>query len=168
MPDPIVVVDYDPNWPVVFEWLRDRAGNALRDLTSRIEHIGSTSVPELAAKPIIDLVVIVAPEDVATAITRLVSIGYQHQGSLGVEGRDAFKGMPDDPPHHLYLSPIYSEELRAQLTFRDRLRTDADLAARYEMLKRSLAARYRNDRIGYTEAKTQFVVEATRDARSPG
>ncbi len=162
VPNPIEVVDYDPEWPVVFEWLRDRAGGALRGLTHTIEHIGSTSVPGLAAKPVIDLVVIVSPGDVTTAIARLVSIGYGHQGNLGVEGRDAFEGLPDDPPHHLYLSPIAGEELRAQLAFRDRLRADADLAARYAMLMRALAVRFRNDRMGYTDAKTEFVVEASR------
>lgn len=163
-----MLVDYDPEWPMVFGWLRDRAIGALCGLTHRIEHIGSTSVPGLAAKPIIDLVVIVSAEDVSEAIARLVSIGYEHRGTLGVEGRDAFKGVADDPPHHLYLSPIDSEELRAQLTFRDRLRADADLAARYAMLKRSLAVRFRNDRMGYTDAKTEFVVEASRPARSSG
>jgi len=115
----------------------------------------------LAAKPIIEIVV-VSPADAPEAIARLVSIGYEHQGSLGVEGR----GLTDDPPHHLYLSPTASEELRAQLTFRDRLRAEADLAARYEILKRSLAVRFRDDRMGYTDAKTKFVVGASRPNRS--
>ncbi|HEX8508451.1 MAG TPA: GrpB family protein [Propionibacteriaceae bacterium] len=148
MPDPIVIVDYDPEWPLVFARLRDRERAAMAELPHRIEHIGSTSVTQLAAKPIIDLVVIVSPTDVSEAIARLVSIGYEHQGSLGVEGRDAFKGLTDDPPHHLYLSPTDSEDLRAQLTFRDRLRADPELAARYATLKRSLATRFRNDRLG--------------------
>lgn len=168
MPDPIVVVDYHPEWPAVSAWLRDRAGAALVGLEHRIEHIGSTSVPGLAAKPVVDLVVIVSRADVSEAIARLVSIGYEHRGSLGVEGRDAFKALTDDPPHHLYLSPIDSEELRAQLTFRDRLRADPDLAGRYAMLKRSLAVRFRNDRMGYTDAKTEFVVAASSPSRSAG
>lgn len=162
-----MVVDYDPEWPATFAWLRDRAEAALRGLAHTIEHIGSTSVPGLAAKPVIDLVVIVAPTDVPEAIARLVSIGYEHRGSLGVEGRDAFKGLSHDPAHHLYLSPTESEELRAQLTFRDRLRVDHDLAARYAMLKQSLAVRFRQDRMGYTDAKTEFVVEASKSSRSP-
>ncbi len=162
MPDPIVVVTYDPEWPAIFELLAGRADAALGDLTHKIEHIGSTSVAGLAAKPIIDLVVIVAPDDVADAIARLVSIGYEHQGSLGVDGREAFAALEGDPPHHLYLSPTDSEELRAQLAFRDRLRSNADLATRYETLKRQLAVQFRNDRMGYTDAKTAFVVEASR------
>lgn len=163
-----MIVDYDPEWPAVFAWLRDRAGVVLRGLGHRIEHIGSTSVPGLAAKPVIDLVVIVSPTDVREAITRLVSIGYEHRGTLGVEGRDAFQGLTGDPPHHLYLSPTDSEEIRAQLTFRDRLRADSDLASRYAMLKRSLAVQFRNDRMGYTDAKTQFVVEGSSPSRSAG
>jgi GrpB-like predicted nucleotidyltransferase (UPF0157 family) len=166
VPDPIVIVDYDPQWPVVFGLLRDRVRGALRGLPHKVEHIGSTSVPGLAAKPTIDIVVIVSPAYVPEGIARLVSVGYEHQGSLGVEGRDAFKATTGDLPHHLYLSPTGSEELRAQLTFRDRLRAEPDLAARYETLKRSLAARFRDDRMGYTDAKTKFVVDASRPDRS--
>lgn len=124
-------------------------------------------MPGLVAKPIIDLVVIVAPVDVPTAIGRLVAIGYTHRGNLGVEGRDAFAGLPGDPGHHLYLSPIDSDELRAQLTFRDRLRSDPALAARYADLKTQLAVRFHQDRMGYTDAKTDFVTEASRPTRSP-
>ncbi len=163
MTQPIEVVAYDPQWPAVFAALRDRAGGALGGLATTIEHIGSTSVLGLAAKPIIDLVVVVAPADVPDAIARLVSIGYEHRGTLGVAGRDAFRELPGDPPHHLYLSPADSEELRAQLRFRDRLRADADLAARYATLKRELAVRFRNDRMGYTDAKSEFVMGASSE-----
>lgn len=162
MPGPILIVPYDPEWPRTFRWLRDRIVAAAGDLALGIEHIGSTSVPDLPAKPIVDLVVVVASENVPVAIERLVSIGYEHRGSLGVEGRDAFGAVAGDPPHHLYLSPTDSEELRAQLAFRDRLRTDVDLAARYADLKQQLAEQFRNDRMGYTDAKTTFVVEANR------
>lgn len=157
-----MIVPYDPGWPAIFEQLRVRAHAAVGQLAIGVEHIGSTSVPGLAAKPIIDLVVIVAPEDVREAIGRLISIGYEHQGNLGVEGRDAFAAPATDPAHHLYLSPTTSEELRAQLSFRDRLRTDANLAARYAALKRQLAMTFHHDRMGYTDAKTAFVVEASR------
>jgi GrpB-like predicted nucleotidyltransferase (UPF0157 family) len=134
MSDPILIVDYDPAWPVRFECLRDRAARALGDFAVAIEHIGSTAVPDLAAKPVIDLVVVVEPDDVDAAIDRLAEIGYVHQGNLDVEGREAFRAPEGERSHHLYLSPTDSEELRAQLAFRDRLRTDATLAAEYASL----------------------------------
>jgi GrpB-like predicted nucleotidyltransferase (UPF0157 family) len=162
VPDPIVIVDYDPEWPRAFKAIRDRAAAAVGDVAVAIEHVGSTAVPGLAAKPVIDLVVVVEPEDVQRAVERLVAIGYVHRGNLGVEGREAFSAPEGDPRHHLYVSPTDSEELRAQLAFRDRLRRDRALAAEYVALKRDLAVTFRDDRPGYTEAKTDFVVPASR------
>jgi GrpB-like predicted nucleotidyltransferase (UPF0157 family) len=162
VPDPIFIVDYDPEWPREFDALRDRAASAVGDVAVAIEHVGSTAVPGLAAKPIIDLVVVVEPEDVQRAVERLVAIGYVHRGNLGVEGREAFSAPEGDRRHHLYVSPTDSEELRAQLAFRDRLRLDGTLAAEYEALKRELAVEFRDDRMGYTDAKTEFVVAASR------
>jgi GrpB-like predicted nucleotidyltransferase (UPF0157 family) len=161
--DPIIIVDYDPGWPREFERLRDRARLAVGEVAIAIEHIGSTAVPGLAAKPVIDLVIVVAPKDVGTAVERLAAIGYVHRGNLGVEGREAFDAPETDRRHHLYVSPTDSEELRAQLAFRDRLRTNPELAAHYESLKRGLAETFRDDRPGYTEAKTAFVTEASRE-----
>jgi len=162
MPDPIVIVDYSPAWPLEFERLRDRVAAAVGNLAVAIEHVGSTAVPGLAAKPVIDLVIVVEPEDMQAAIDRLTVIGYVHQGNLGVEGREAF-GVPEgERRHHLYVSPTDSEELRAQLAFRNRLRADRELATEYEALKRELASRFRDDRVAYTDAKTAFVTAASR------
>jgi GrpB-like predicted nucleotidyltransferase (UPF0157 family) len=162
MPDPIVIIDYSPAWPLEFERLRDRAAAAVGDIAIAIEHVGSTAVPGLAAKPVIDLVIVVEPDDLQAAIDRLRTIGYIHQGNLGVEGREAFGVPAGEPRHHLYVSPIDSEELRAQVAFRDRLRADPVLANEYEALKRELAQRFSNDRVGYTDAKTAFVTAASR------
>jgi GrpB-like predicted nucleotidyltransferase (UPF0157 family) len=162
VPDPIVIVDYDPGWPAEFEVLRDRAAAAVGDVVVAIEHVGSTAVPGLAAKPVIDLVVVVEPAHVEVAVSRLVEIGYVHRGNLGVEGREAFSAPEGEQRHHLYVSPTDSEELRAQLAFRDRLRQDAALAAEYQTLKRDLAVKFRDDRMGYTDAKTDFVGPASR------
>jgi len=149
-------------WPDEFERLRIRVAGAVGDVAVAIEHVGSTAVSGLAAKPVIDMVVVVEPRDLQTAVARLVAIGYVHQGNLGVEGREAF-GVPEgERRHHLYVSPTDSEELRAQLAFRDRLRANPALAAEYEVLKRALAVRFRDDREGYTDAKTDFVVAASR------
>jgi GrpB-like predicted nucleotidyltransferase (UPF0157 family) len=162
VPEPIVIVDYDPAWPEEFESSRARASVALGDVALAIEHIGSTAVAGLAAKPVVDMVVVVDPNDVGRAIACLTAIGYVHRGNLGVEGREAFDPPDGERRHHLYVSPTDSEELRAQLAFRDRLRRDSALAAEYEALKRELAVTFRNDRPGYTEAKSEFVVAASR------
>jgi GrpB-like predicted nucleotidyltransferase (UPF0157 family) len=159
--EPIVIVEYDAAWPAEFERLRDRAARAVGELALGIEHIGSTAVPGLAAKPVIDLVVIVKRADVPEAIERLTQDGYFHQGNLGVEGREALRPPEGEVKHHLYVSPADSRELHAQLAFRDRLRADRALAAEYETLKRELAAHYRDDRDGYTNAKGSFVTAAS-------
>ncbi|MBA3376455.1 MAG: GrpB family protein [Actinobacteria bacterium] len=100
MPDPIVIVDYDPAWPLEFERLRERAAAALGDIAVAIEHVGSTAVVGVAAKPVIDLVIVVEPEDVQDAVEGLTAIGYVHRGNLGVEGREAFDVPEGEPRHH--------------------------------------------------------------------
>jgi GrpB-like predicted nucleotidyltransferase (UPF0157 family) len=161
VPDPIVIVDYDPQWQAEFERIRERVARAIGEVAVSIEHVGSTAVPGLAAKPVIDLVVVVRPGEVGVAIDRLAAIGYVHQGDLGVEGREAF-GVPiGERRHHLYVCPENSGELRAQLAFRHRLRNEPELASAYADLKRQLAIRFRDDREAYTKAKTEFVTAAS-------
>ena len=163
MGDAIVIVGYDPAWPQEFARLRDRAQDALGDLALSIEHVGSTAVPGLAAKPVIDMVVVIASDDdLKEAIRRLEAMGYQARGELGVPGREAFTWPEGERRHHLYVSPSTSDELRAQVRFRDMLLADPELARRYETLKRDLAERYRDDRPAYTDAKTEFIESTLR------
>jgi len=159
--EPIVIVDYDPRWPEEFARLCDRAQSALGELAVSIEHVGSTAVPGLPAKPVIDMVVAIASDDdLPEAIERLEAIGYRARGDLDVPGREAFSWPEGESRHHLYVSPSSSEELRAQITFRDVLRSDPGLAAAYVALKRELAARYRDDRPSYTDGKNDFIAAA--------
>ncbi len=158
MSDSIVIAEYDPAWPAQFARLRDRAQASLGDIAVAIEHVGSTSVPGLPAKDLIDMVVVVeSDEDVPEAIARLETIGYRARGNLGVEGREAFAWPQGEKRHHLYVSPTTSAELQAQIAFRDRLRSDPAVAAHYVALKRELAVRYRDDRPAYTDGKTDFI-----------
>src|SRR3954470_6029118 len=102
----IVVCDYDPEWPRWFETICKRLWPAVEAVAMRIDHVGSTSVPGLAAKPIIDMDIVVASEDdVQPVIERLSAIGYRWRGDLGVPGRQAFQvnSGPSLPVHHLYL-----------------------------------------------------------------
>ncbi len=154
---PIVISDYDPDWPSRFASLASAVSNALGPVLLRIEHVGSTSVPELAAKPIIDIDAVVRPADVPEAIRRLATIGYTHAGDLGIPGREAFSTPDSLPAHHLYVCPINSPALAEHLQFRDALRADPVLATEYAQLKRNLAARFASDREGYCDAKTEFI-----------
>jgi GrpB-like predicted nucleotidyltransferase (UPF0157 family) len=164
-PRPIVVVEYDPAWPEAFEQLRSRLWPAVSDVAESIEHVGSTAVPGLAAKPIIDVDVVVPTEsDVPPAIERLARLGYVHRGDLGVPGREAFDNPDGGPDHHLYLCPRDSTPLANHLAVRDYLRAHPGLAKQYGDLKQRLAERFRHDVEGYVMGKTDFVLDVLRVA----
>jgi len=155
---PIVISEYDPRWPALFCELRDGLPAGLRMRARSIEHIGSTAVPGLAAKPIIDIDVVVADAaDMAEAIAMLAAAGYPHKGDAGVPGREAFDQPPHLPEHHLYVCVEGARPLVAHLRLRDHLRANPGTAGEYAALKRELAAAYGEDRAGYTEAKTAFI-----------
>lgn len=161
----VTVVDYDPTWPEVFERLRATIAPVVGDLAVAIEHVGSTAVPGLAAKPVIDLDVVVrAPSDVPMVVARLATLGYDHLGDLGVAGREAFRPPDGSPPHHLYVCRSGGPALENHLALRDRLRRQPELAAAYGALKKRLAQRFPHDIDGYVVAKTDFVVAALREA----
>jgi GrpB-like predicted nucleotidyltransferase (UPF0157 family) len=157
------IVEPDPRWPSLYEQLRDRAVAALGDLVVRVEHVGSTSVPGLGAKPVIDLdVVIRSRDDLPEAIRRLAAYGWEHIGDLGITGREAFSRPPGLPTANLYVCAEDSDELRRHCAFRDYLRAHPDEAAAYERLKRELAARFSDDVDSYAEAKSEFVQRILR------
>jgi len=140
--------------------LRARLWPALHDIATAIEHVGSTAVPGLAAKPIIDLdVVVPSAAVVATVIDRVAALGYRHEGTLGIAGREAFAAPPGPPEHHMYVCVLGSAALRNHLMVRDQLRRDTTAAAAYGDLKRQLAVRYREDPHAYNEGKSAFILE---------
>jgi GrpB-like predicted nucleotidyltransferase (UPF0157 family) len=156
---PIAVVAYDPGWPALFEQLRRSIWPAVADVATSIEHVGSTSVPGLVAKPVIDISVVVqTADDVPAAISRLAGLGYSHTGNLGVEQREAFHSPHHAPRHHLYLCPRDSLALRNHLAVRDHLRTHPDDAAHYGALKQQLAEQYPDDIVSYTAGKTAAIL----------
>jgi GrpB-like predicted nucleotidyltransferase (UPF0157 family) len=171
----IVVVDYDPRWPEWFEQVCAYVWPAVEDVALRIDHVGSTSVPGLAAKPIIDMDIVVAHEDdVRPGIERVKSLGYVWVGEFGVPGRQAFKPPvpPNDlladplPPHHLYL---VVENNRAHLDhwlLRDLLREDPDARRRYGELKRRNADTSGGDIDLYGAKKAELVAELLERARA--
>jgi GrpB-like predicted nucleotidyltransferase (UPF0157 family) len=164
----IVVVDYDSRWPEAFTRVHSTVWPAVSDVALSVEHVGSTAVPGLAAKPIIDITVVVRAEsDVPAAIQRLATLGYGHQGNLGIEGREAFSSPAALPPHNLYLCPRQSPGLANHLAVRDYLRAHPELAREYGELKKRLARQFPHDIDGYVDGKTDFLLRIVRAAGLP-
>jgi GrpB-like predicted nucleotidyltransferase (UPF0157 family) len=169
MSEPIVIVDYDPDWPRRYEVLRARIAPAVGDLAAEIVHVGSTSVPGLAAKPIIDLNIrLRSSADLPTVIERLASLGYRHEGDLGIVAREAFATPPGYSvhDHHLYVCAPDWAGHTDQIAFRDYLRAHPRAARAYARLKRSLAGKYRDNRGAYANAKAGFVAAVLKRAGS--
>lgn len=165
----IVVSDYDAGWPALFERLAQPLVAAVAGLGARVEHVGSTSVPGLAAKPIIDIdVAVSSAADVPAAIERLCALGYVYQGDKGVKGCEAFLWPTGAPEHHVYVVVEGNDPHTNHVRFRDRLRGDPWTAQEYAVLKRGLAERYGADRLGYSGAKTEFVTRALDAAKNEG
>lgn len=163
----IIVVDYDPSWPERFLFFQRRIAGALGSMAAAIEHVGSTAVPDLPAKPIIDIDVLLATEtEFDAVIDRLAKLGYVHQGNLGIPEREAFAAPVQDIPHHLYVCPPGSSTFQKHLAFRDYLRTHPREAKVYADLKRSLVLRFRDDRAAYISGKSAFVAEVVSRAMS--
>jgi GrpB-like predicted nucleotidyltransferase (UPF0157 family) len=154
----VEVVDYDPEWASRFCLIRNRIWPAVSDFAS-IEHVGSTSVSDLAAKPIIDLdLVIPSQQHLPIAILRLAGLGYVHRGNLGIEDRDAFSAPENDPIHHLYVCGRDSLALRNHLTLREHLRAHPEAVAEYSALKRRLATQFPYEVESYVEGKGEFIL----------
>ena len=164
----VEIVDYDSSWPTAFATLRSRILGALGTIADSIEHVGSTSVPGLAAKPIIDLdVVVLSASDVPSAIERLGLLGYLHRGNLGIEGRETFESPSGLVAHHLYLCIRGSAALTNHLTIRNYLRHNSDAAVTYGILKRRLAKQFPTDVDRYMDGKTDFILGILREAGIP-
>lgn len=161
------LTDYDPRWPVAYEDERRHIATALGVSIDAVEHVGSTSIASMVAKPVLDIMVGVerlalSPDQTA----RMEKLGYEARGERsGVEGRLFFrKGNPRT--HHVHVVQRGGELWQNYLLFRDYLRTHPSDAARYAALKRDLATAFEHDRPRYTESKTPFVTEILEQARA--
>ena len=161
----VIVVPYDPAWKSDFEAIKSEIACALGDLIIGIEHVGSTSVEGMSAKPCIDLDVIIPNYSVFDAVvSKLSVIGYIHEGNLGIEGREAFQywDKPHLKTHHLYVCPQSSPELHRHITFRDYLRRNPDAVRKYSAVK-EMAARLFPDNIDqYMAYKSPCIEELYR------
>lgn len=160
---PVEIVPYDPSWPARFEEEERALRQALAAwLVGPIEHIGSTAIPGLAAKPVIDIMAAVATLEASRpAIAALVELGYCY-APYRVDSEHWFcKPSPAFRTHHLHLIPIGTPRWSEALAFRNYLRSHSEIAAEYEDLKRRLALEHHFDREAYTEAKGPFVARVT-------
>lgn len=156
----IVVSPYDPKWVSDFAAIKREIEGALDDLILRIEHVGSTSVKGLSAKPIIDIDVVMKDYSVFDEIvTRLAKIGYQYEGDLGIRHREAFRYQDKLhlQKHHLYVCPQFSEELHRHITFRDYLRTHAEAVQEYSEIKEKAAELFPENIEKYIEYKSSYI-----------
>jgi GrpB-like predicted nucleotidyltransferase (UPF0157 family) len=162
---PVVIADYDPRWPAMYAEESARIQAAIGEWLLSIEHVGSTSVPGLAAKPVVDMMPgLRSLSDAPHIIKPLQKLGYQYfpEHETVMPERRYF-ALPAGDKHrarrrfHIHAVETTTAFWHRHLAFRDYLRTHPDVAGEYAALKRRLAAEYGTDRVGYTEAKTEFI-----------
>lgn len=160
----MLIQEYNRQWPANFQMLKAILTEALTGIAVSIEHVGSTAVPDLAAKPIIDIdIVLTTRNDFETIKDRLAQIGYYHHGNQGIADREVFKRTAVSIPHavldtiihHLYVCPADSEELKRHLLFRNYLRSNEQARNEYQQLKQQLAEEANHDRKLYAQLKEE-------------
>ncbi|BFH68147.1 hypothetical protein J27TS7_29960 [Paenibacillus dendritiformis] len=164
----VVISDYNPDWVHDYEQEKRAIKEALSDIAVAVEHIGSTSVPGLGAKPIIDIMVGVHRlEDLTEAhIERLAAIGYEYVPKPDWPERRFFRrGRWRAGTHHLHIYRHGDTHWEEQLLFRDYLRSRPDVREQYRQLKLALASQYPDDRVEYTRRKAPFIEHVLRLAR---
>ena len=162
----VIVLPYDAQWKKDFEAICTELKKALGELAVSIEHVGSTSVEGLSAKPVIDIDVVIENMDGFEKVSwRLEAIGYLHEGNLGIEGREAFgyEGKEHLRKHHLYVCPENSEELKRHIALRDYLRKNPDAAEEYGRIKLEGAGLFPEDIEGYIRHKGAFIERVYRE-----
>ena len=168
---PVDIVEYDPAWQQAFAEQRDRLAILLRGwLAEPVEHVGSTAVPGLAAKPIVDMLApVISLAHARGAVSVLTDDGWLHWPTDPKRSWRMWflRPRPDARTHHLYLIQYDDPHMRQLRAFRDALRADDALRDRYEALKRKQAKVFRNDREAYTKAKRHFIDDVLRQRGMP-
>lgn len=164
----MLIHTYQPRWETDFNDLKETLQQGLKGIAVTIEHVGSTSVKNLAAKPIIDMdMVYEKPVSFPAIRNGLEKLGYYHNGDQGIKGREAFKratlktphNLLDTVEHHLYVCRVDNQELRRHLLFRDYLRTHEEERKAYESLKYTIAEKAHQDRKVYATLKEHIARE---------
>lgn len=154
------VVPYNPEWKNEFLRIKAMIEDCIGDLIISVDHVGSTAIEGLASKPIIDIDVVIDSYDIFPSIVdRFALIGFEHEGNLGVEGREAFKRnfIDEFMPYHMYVCPKDGKGHLEHVAFRDYLKNHPEEAEGYGRLKMQLAEQYPNDINSYVTSKYSFV-----------
>ena len=161
----VIVLPYQESWKDDFEKIAQELRTVLSELAIRIEHVGSTAVEGLAAKPIIDIDLVILSKDFPSVVKSLATIGYQHEGNLGIEGREAFaySGKEHLQCHHLYVCSENSLELKRHLAFRDYLRSHPGAVAIYGATKMKAAQLFPKNIESYMAYKTSVIEEIYKE-----
>lgn len=170
MPQPIIIVDYNPQWPAMYENEKARILSAIGSKVVAIDHIGSTAVPGLGSKPIIDIMAAVPRmSDSLECIEPLQALGYDYYYYPEFPERCVFlDGSVGASPHHLHMTEFKSDFWTDKILFRDYLRAHLEVADEYYQLKKEWAIKYGADRDkyeDYTESKTPFIESVLARAR---
>ncbi len=154
-------------WLSLYEEEAERIRSACGSVIVAIEHVGSTAVPGLAAKPILDIMPgLTRVENGHATVEPMKKLGYEYFGEFGIPGRFYFTRHHDGRcVVHVHMFEVGTEEWERHLLFRDYLRQHADVTAEYETLKKKLSARCRPDRTAYTDGKTEFIKSVVGKAR---
>lgn len=165
---PIVIADYDPKWPILYEQERQQLVPVIAPILQQIEHIGSTAVPGLGAKPIIDISISVyALKEIDAYVAALNSLGYEDAQINPVFQRRLFcKGAYNEGTHHLHFTVHGSTVWAEPLLLRDYLRTHREAVLWYEQVKREAATNHRTDLNGYHDEKAACVIALLEQART--
>jgi GrpB-like predicted nucleotidyltransferase (UPF0157 family) len=163
----IEIVPYSAEWPELFEAEAKRIKDACQGVIRVVEHIGSTAIPGLPAKPIIDIMPgLDSYRDGLKTIDPLQGLGYQYLGENGIPGRFYFVlRVEQRSVVHVHIFEVGTENWQRHLIFRDYLRAHPAVAKQYAELKRDLAVRFRNDREAYTNGKSDFISSVVQKAR---
>lgn len=161
----VIVLPYQESWKDDFEKIAQELRTVLSELAIRIEHVGSTAVEGLAAKPIIDIDLVILSKDFPSVVKNLATIGYQHEGNLGIEGREAFtySGKEHLQSHHLYVCPENSPELKRHLAFRDYMRSHPAAVKTYGVIKLKAAQLFPKDIESYMAYKSSVIEEIYKE-----
>ena len=169
MIEKVILSEYNPKWIDRFAQLKSFFEDTLGGLMITIEHVGSTAVPKMVAKPIIDIDVVIEQKNFNQVKVRLKEVGYIHQGNLGILGREAFDLTNEElknklPVHYLYVCNKDSVELKRHLAFRDFLCGNPEYIIQYSKLKQELVKKYDGDRKSYIDGKANLIQHIFKEA----
>jgi GrpB-like predicted nucleotidyltransferase (UPF0157 family) len=164
---PVTLVEkYNPEWPKWFEKIKAFLGEKVAKACLRIEHIGSTAIPGMIAKPVIDIIIVIEPKRWEEIKSLLEELGYYYRGNLGIKDREVFR-LTDEtilPIHHLYVCPTHSQALKEEIAFCEYIRSHKKDRECLSALKWSLCEKFNNDRQAYMDGKDTTVKEITKKA----